>query len=272
MKILDGEKLAGRILNNLKKEVKNRRLKLKLAVILVGEDFASKIFIKQKQKAAKKVGVGFELFRFRKIAQEQLKEGIRKIARDHSISGIVIQLPLPRHIDTRDILNAVPLKKDTDMLSELNFRNFASGKSDILSPTVGAVNELLKNYKIKLKSKKIVIIGRGRLVGKPLAAWFKKKKNNFTIIDGKTKNKDYSIKKSDILISGVGKPNLIKGDMVKNGVVVIDFGGGKLKGRVVGDAEFKSVSKKASYITPVPGGVGPLTVACLLENLVKLNR
>ena len=271
MKILDGEKLAERILSNLKKEIKNRQLKLKLAVILVGDDFASEIFIKQKQKAAKKIGVGFQLFRFHKIKQGRLKKEVKKIAQDRSISGIIVQLPLPKDINSKKILNAVPSKKDVDMLSDLNFNNFSKGRLIILPPTVGAVSQLLENYKIKLKNRKIIIVGRGRLVGKPLSAWFKKQKSDFLMIEEKTRNKNYLIKKADILISGVGKPNLIKGNMIKNGVVIIDFGGGKLDNKVMGDIDFKSVSKKASYITPVPGGTGPLTVACLLDNLIKLN-
>ena len=155
MKILDGEKLAERILSNLKKEIKNRRLKLKLAVILVGDDFTSKLFIKQKQKAAKKIGVGFQLFRFRKIKQDRLKKEVKKIAQDRAISGIIVQLPLPKDINSKEILNAVPSKKDVDMLSDLNFNNFSKGRLIILPPTVGAVSQLLENYKIKLKNRKI---------------------------------------------------------------------------------------------------------------------
>ena len=271
MKILDGEKLSERILNNLRKEIRNRRLELKLAVVLVGDDFASKIFVRQKQKAAKKIGVDFQSFRFNKIKSEKLKKEVKKIAQDQLVSGIVIQLPLPKYINSKEILNAVPQKKDIDILSEVNFDNFSKGKLNILPPTVGAVSWLLKAYKIKLKNKKIIVVGAGRLVGKPLSVWFKRQKSDFRIVDEKTKNKDSFIKKADILISGVGKPNLIKGNMVKNGVIIIDFGGSKLDDKVVGDIDFKPVSKKASYITPVPGGVGPLTVACLLNNLVRLN-
>ncbi len=244
MKLLDGKKLAGKILENLKKEIKKKQLKLKLAVILVGEDPASKIFIREKGRACKFVGIGFESFIFSfEISQKELKKEIKKIEEDSIVSGMVIQLPLPKKFNTDEILNLIPLKKNVE----------------IISPVVCAVERLLKEYKISLRAKNIVLVGRGRLVGQPLAAWFKKQKIKF---QGLSFLEGQSLKKADIIISGVGKQNLITGEMVKKGVVVIDAGG---------DVDFKSVSKKASYITPIPGGVGPLTVACLLENLVKLN-
>lgn len=273
MIILDGKKLAEKILNKLKKEIKSRRLKLKLAVVLVGKDFSSRIFVKQKEKAAKKIGVGFRLYRFsERINSEKLKKEVKRIAEDNLNSGIVIQLPLPKNINTSGILNVIPKGKDIDILSDASFRDFSEGKSLILPPTAEAVNYLLKEYKIRLRNKKIIIVGTGRLVGKPLSFWFKKQKSDFLTLDEKTKNNDIFIKKADILISGVGKPNLIKGDMIKEGVVAIDFGGGRFGNGVVGDINFKSVSRKASYIAPVPGGVGPMTVACLFKNLVRLNK
>jgi methylenetetrahydrofolate dehydrogenase (NADP+) / methenyltetrahydrofolate cyclohydrolase len=273
MEILDGKKLSEEILNDLKKEIKNRRLKIKLAVVLVGDDFASKIYVKQKAKAAKKIGAGFHLFNFNKdIKLEFLEKEIRKISSDPSISGVIVQLPLPKQIETKKILDSVPVDKDADVLSEASFKKFSEGKSPIIPPTVGAVSWLLKTYKINLAKKKIIVVGAGKLVGKPLSVWLRKQKADFKVLDEKTKNKNFFIKKADILISGTGKPRLINGNMVKDGVVAIDFGGSKLHGKTVGDLDFNSVSKKASYITPVPGGVGPVTVACLLENLVKLNR
>lgn len=239
MIILDGKKLAEKILRNLKKEIGKKRLKLKLAVVLAGQDPASKIFIKQKEKACQKIGIGFELYNFSsKISELKLKKEIKEIAKNSEVSGMIIQLPLPKKINTDEILNFIPPEKNVE----------------IISPVVCAIECFLKEYKISLRKKNVVLIGRGRLVGQPLAAWFKKQKIEFSNID--------KIKQADIVISGVGKQNLITGEMVKKGVVVIDAGG---------DVDFKSVSKKASYLTPIPGGVGPLTVACLLENLIKLN-
>ncbi len=237
MKILDGKKISEKILANLKKEIKNKRLKLKLAIVLVGEDSDSKIFVRQKKKACEKVGIDFELFKFSsKISNSELKKEIKKIVQKSDINGIVVQLPLPKNLHTEEILNLIPKEKD----------------AEIVSPVVCAVGRILKNYKISLRNKNIVLIGKGRLVGQPVAIWLKKRNLKFSDIN--------KIKNADIVISGAGKPNLIKGKMVKKGVVVIDIGE---------DVDFKSVSKKASYITPVPGGVGPVTVACLLQNLVK---
>lgn len=275
MILLNGKKLSEKILNDLKKEIKSRNLKLKLAVVLVGNNPASKIYIRKKAEACRKVGVGFKLYYFKEsISMRALKKEIGKIAKDPSIFGIIIQLPLPFSDSkrTQEILNAVPAEKDVDVLSEGNFEKFAQGKSKIMPPVVGAISTLLREYKISLKGKYVVIVGAGRLVGKPLAAWMARQSANFSILDKSTEDLSYFTKKAEIIITGVGNPNLIKSDMVKNGAVVIDAGTARKNGRTVGDVDFWSVSKKASYITPVFGGVGPLTVAYLLENLVKLSK
>jgi len=236
MIILDGKKLSEKILKKLKAKIKRKRLKLKLSIVLVGKDSSSRIFVRQKKKACEKVGIDFELFKFSsKISNSELKKEIKKIVQKPDINSIVVQLPLPKGLNTEEVLNLIPKEKN----------------AEIVSPVVCAVDCILKEYKISLKNKSIVLIGKGRLVGCPLSAWLRKKKMKFSNID--------KIKNADVVISGVGKPNLIKGEMVKKGVVMIDIGK---------DVDFKSVSKKASYITPVPGGVGPVTVACLLKNLI----
>jgi len=274
-KILDGKKLSESILNSLKKEIKKRRLKLRLAVVLAGNNPASKIYIRKKAEACRKIGIGFKLYIFReRIGERDLKKEIGKIARDPGISGIIIQLPLPFSDPKKiqDILNTVPPEKDADVLSENNFEKFSKGRLKIMPPTVGAVVALLRKYGISLKGKYVVIVGAGRLVGKPLAIWMALQKANFSILDKNTEDLSCFTKKADILISGVGKPDLIKGEMVREGAVVIDVGISKKNGKTLGDVNFKSVSKKASFITPIIGGVGPMTVACLIENLIKLNR
>lgn len=236
MIILDGKKLSEKILKKLKAEIKRKRLKLRLSIILIGGDLDSKIFVRQKQKACKRVGIDFELFKFSsKISNSELKKEIRKIVQNPDVKNIVVQLPLPKGLNTGEILNLIPKEKD----------------AEIVSPVVCAIERILKEYKIFLKNKNIVLVGKGRLVGQPVASWLKKRNLKFSNID--------RIESADIVISGAGKPNLIKGGMVKRGVVVIDVGG---------DVDFKSVSKKASYIAPIPGGIGPVTVACLLENLI----
>ncbi|MBZ9577479.1 bifunctional 5,10-methylenetetrahydrofolate dehydrogenase/5,10-methenyltetrahydrofolate cyclohydrolase [Patescibacteria group bacterium] len=246
MKILDGKKISKKILKNLKREIEKKGLKLKLAVIFVGKDPASKIFIREKKKACEFVRIDFELFRFpARISNSVLKKEIKKIVKNPTISGVVIQLPLPEKFNVQEFLSLVPSEKNIEAVS----------------PVVCAIDYILRRYKISLKRKTIVLVGHGRLVGRPLAKWFKNKKIKFYNIN--------KIKKADIIISGVGRPGFITGDMVKKGAVIIDVGFSHNKKRkAAGDVDFKSVSKKASYITPVPGGVGPMTIACLLKNLV----
>jgi len=286
VKLLDGKKLSEKILGNIKGEIKKRKLKLTLAVIQVGENPVSQIFINQKKKACEETGINFKLFKFpAKVSAPKLKKEIKKIVRNLANSGIIIQLPLPKKFLPEDynppttlpvfgwapFLNLIPEEKDIDVLSEKSLGKFYQGTLKILPPTVDGILRLLKNYKIGLIGKNVVIVGVGRLVGFPLAIKLLKEKATLSVLNEFTKDALSFTKKADILISGVGKPNLIKGNVIKKGLVVIDAGCSVKKGKLVGDVDFKSVAQKASYITPVPGGVGPMTVACLLENLVKLN-
>jgi len=269
-KILNGKRISERILGNLKKEIKRKRLRLALGIVSVGESKVSKIYINQKRKACEFVDVNFRLFRFPlRISTKNLEKEVKEII--PRVSGLIIQLPLPSHIKSQDILNVIPLKKDIDCLSDESLGNFYTANLSILPPTVSGVSRILKEYKIKIKGKNVVVIGSGRLTGKPLALWFIQNRATVTILDKFAKNTSFFTQKADILVSGVGKPNLITGKIIKRGAIVIDVGTSFRRGRLVGDADFKSCSRKASYITPVPGGVGPLTVACLIKNLVKIN-
>ncbi len=275
MKLLKGKKLAEDILNGLKEEIEKNNLKLKLAVVLVGEDSGSKLFTRQKEKACQKIGIDFELFKFSaEISFDELKNEVEKICQSPLNSGVVIQLPLPEKLKEEDqkILNLVPYQKDIDVLSEENLGKFYSGTLSVLPPVVGAIFHLLKKYKISIKGKNVVLVGAGRLVGFPLAIWFLKERATVSVINKFTKNISSFMKKADIIISGVGKAEIIKGSMVKRGVVIIDAGISFKNGKLSGDVDFKTVFKKAGYITPVPGGVGPMTVACLIENLIRFNK
>ena len=270
MQILDGRNLSEKILEELKEKKKDR--KLKLAVVLVGDNSASKSYITQKQKACEKVGVSFELFNFPiDIKEEELEVKVKEISEDKNISGIVIQLPLPEQINSQKILNIVPEEKDTDVLSEIASTNFLNGKSKVLPPVVSSISHFLKEYEISLDGKNVVVVGEGRLVGKPVAQWFLNNGCKVLTVNKNTENISLITKEGDIIISGVGQAKLITGEMIKDGAVVIDAGISVENGSVKGDIDFESVSQKASFITPVPGGVGPLTVACLVENLIKLN-
>lgn len=270
---MDGRKLSEKILNKVKKQIQNRHLKLTLAVILVGNNKASEVYIRSKKIACEKVGINFKLFQFsRGIRESELARQTKKIVLDKANSGVIIQLPLPKNINAQKILNIIHPQKDVDVLSEESMKRFNNGKSKILPTVASSVYHFLKEYKISFKNKKTIVIGAGRLVGKPVTRWFLNKKAKILMIDKFVKNAPSLIKMADIIISGVGKTNLVTGAMVKKGVVVIDAGISVENGSVKGDVDFQSVFKKASYITPVPGGVGPLTVACLIENLVIINR
>ena len=271
--ILDGKKLSERILEDIGKKIKKSGKKLRIAGVLVGEDESSLIFLSKKAKACRKVGIGFNLFQFpRNIGQDALLKEIKKIALNSKNTGVIIQLPLPKRINAQRVLNLIPPEKDIDLLSEKSFSAFAAGKSLILPPVLRGILEILKEYDIKIKGKKIVIVGGGRLVGRPIAVWLDNHRIEAKVISSPTKNLSRLTRGADILITGTGKPGLIKGDMVKRGVVIIDAGTSKKKGRLAGDIEFKTVSEKASFITPVPGGLGPMTVAMVIQNLITLNR
>jgi len=266
--ILDGKKIAEKILEGIRREIKEKQLKLSLAVVSVGEESLFKTFVRQKEKACKKAGIDFNLFKFPEtISKEDFKKEVEKIIEGNS--GIVVQLPLPEHL--QDVFNIIPQKKDPDVLSEESKEKFKKGELAVSPPVVCAVNHLLKEYDISLENKNIVLAGKGKLVGESLSIWLFNRGIDFSIIDKSTENPVSFFKKADVIISGVGEADLIRGGMVKEGVVIVDAGTSLKKGRLAGDVDFESVSKKAGYITPVPGGVGPLTVACLLENLVKLN-
>ena len=270
--ILDGKKIADEIFVNLQKTISKNQLKLKLAVVLVGDNPVSKIYVKEKEKACQNIGINFELFVFPlDISETNLKERIEAIAENPQNSGVVIQLPLPKSFNTQEILNLVPQEKDTDVLSDNSRQSFAESETEIFPPVVGAVKKLLDQYSISLKNKKVVLIGAGRLVGEPLSVWLNSQKIDYTIVNTKTENVAAITQKADVIISGVGKPKLISGEMVKQGIIAIDAGTSCEGCKSSGDFDFETVAEKASYITPVPGGVGPLTVATLLENLVKLN-
>lgn len=271
MIILDGNKLSKKILEDIAKEIKKRHLLLRLAVVLVGDNSVSRSYTTKKQQACEAVGIDFKLFNFPSdIDDSEFKKEIKKIVDDKSISGVVIQLPLPPKFDTSEILNFIPADKDIDVLSSANFEKFSKNELPILPPVVGAIKRLFEEYKISIKNKKITLIGRGRLVGRPLSVWLENNKIKFFLADKKTEDISKFTKESDIIISGAGCGGLIKEDMVKRGAVLVDVGTSSEEGKVKGDIDPSSY-QKSSYVAPVPGGVGPMTVAILVENLLKLN-
>jgi methylenetetrahydrofolate dehydrogenase (NADP+) / methenyltetrahydrofolate cyclohydrolase len=268
-KILSGEKLAKSIILKLKKEKKQGVL---LAVIQVGENAVSAKYIAEKEKVAKELKVGFQRIQFPlKISQAKLEQEIKKIGEDTRVSGMIVQLPLPNSLNTQRVLDSIPKEKDVDVLSSSSFSDFALGTLPILPPTVGAIGVLLKESKVKIEGARVAVVGAGKLVGLPAALWLAQQGASISLIQKETKNASKIVSKADIVISGVGKTGLITGTMIKKGAVVIDAGTSVEGGSTKGDVDFESVSKKASFLTPVPGGVGPLTVACLFRNLYILS-
>ena len=277
--ILSGETIARRILSDLKK--KKARKKLSLVVVQIGKSPVSLMYVREKAKVAKELKVRFRLVVFPlNISQVRLEQQIKKIARDPKVSGMLVQPPLPKRLNTQRVLGLIPHQKDVDVLSSDSFAEFVLGKFPVLPPTVAAIELLLKETKKKLEGAQVAVVGAGRLVGLPIALWLVQQGASVSLIQKGTRNAQKLTLKADIIISGVGKPGLITGKMIKKGAVVIDAGtsveGGPSTGlrasSTKGDIDFKSVSKKAGFLSPVPGGVGPLTVVCLFQNLFLLTE
>lgn len=268
--ILDGKLVSNEVKNNLKNLIIEYGIKPKLVVIQVGNNEASNVYIKQKVKCADNIGaICLHEKLNENITTNELIDLINKFNKDESINGIIVQLPLPKHIDEYLVLNTINPTKDVDGLTEINAGKLACSKPGLVSCTPNGVIKLLKYYNIGIEGKKVVIVGRSNLVGKPLINLFLMENATVTCCHSKTSDLKHFTKDADILVVAVGKPKLITDDMVKDGAVVIDVGINRLESGLCGDVDFETVSKKASYITPVPGGVGAMTVAMLYNNLVE---
>ncbi len=270
--VIDGKKIAEEIRAGLKKEIlelKNAGINPALHIILVGKNPASKIYVKVKEKYCKEVGIVFELEELDEtVKEEELIGRILAINSDKKITGIIVQLPLPEHINKNNVLEVVDPKKDVDGLTPYNLGNLALGDETFSAATSKGIVRLLEKSAIELKGKHIVIINRSLNVGKPLIQLLLNRDATVTVCHSKTKNLKEFTKSADVIVCAVGKPDFLKKDMVKNGSIVIDVGLTYIDGKGVGDVDFNSVKEKASMITPVPGGVGPMTVAMVLENTV----
>lgn len=275
--ILDGKELAKEIRKELKKDVeilKEKGINPKLAVIMVGDNSASQVYVRNKSKACEKTGIDFEEFLFEEnTSEEVLIETIEKLNKDDSIHGILLQCPVPKHINTNKALSTISPEKDVDGFNPINVGNLCIGEDCFISCTPYGIVKLLEKYNIETEGKEAVILGRSNIVGKPMIQCMLNKNATVIVCHSRTKNIENVIKRADIVIAAIGKPNFVKEDMVKEGAVIIDVGINRLDdGTIVGDVDFENVSKKASYITPVPGGVGPMTIAMLLNNVVKAAK
>ncbi len=271
MTLLDGKSLSLKIQQEIKDSIKSLRRAPKLVVILVGDDPASVAYVNMKTKACKNVGISGELLRFPKdISQASLLDEITVLNADVGVDGILVQLPLPKHINALEILKAIDPTKDVDGFHPLNVGKIQCRLDGFSPATPLGVMELLQAYDIEVKGKNVAIIGASNIVGKPLASLMLNADATISVCHIFTKDISVYTKDADIVCVAVGKPNLITADMIKQGAIIVDIGINRLdSGALVGDVDFENVSKKASFITPVPGGVGPMTIVSLLRNTIK---
>ena len=271
--IIDGKKIAAELISEIKNEVsliQKKGFKLKLSVILIGDFLPSQIYVKNKQKKAREVNIESEVIKFPKeITEKDLLNKINELNKNPDVSGILVQLPIPKHIKKEKVINSLDPNKDVDGFHPQNVGNLASGNEAIVPCTPLGCLFLVKNVVKDLSGKHAVIIGRSNLNGKPMAQLLLKEDCTVTILHSKSKDLKSECKRADILISAAGICEMVKGDWVKKGAIVIDVGINKKDDKITGDVDFDDVKKVAKAITPVPGGVGPMTIACLLKNTIK---
>ena len=275
--IIDGKKTSAILREELKKKVSKLKSTYNaapgLTVILVGEDPPSKIYVKNKEKSATEVGINSEVIRYPDNVEEKVVlNKIKELNKNDKVSGILVQLPLPKHIDKRKIIETIDPSKDVDGFHPVNVGNLSSGYDSTIPCTPLGCYLLIKNTEKNLNGKHAVIIGRSNLNGKPMTQLLLKENCTVTITHSRTKDLKAECKRADIIVAAVGKPKLVKADWVKKDAIVIDVGINKTDSGLVGDVDFDEVSKVARAITPVPGGVGPMTIACLLSNTVECFR
>ena len=276
--IIDGKELAKKVRLELKDEVeklkKDDNIHPKLAVIMVGSDPASQIYVRNKSKACDEIGIEFEEFLLdENTTQKELLDLIDKLNENEKVNGILLQSPIPKNLDINEAFRRISPEKDVDGFNPVNVGKLTLGQKGFVSCTPFGVIKMLEEYNIDIEGKNAVVLGRSNIVGKPMSQCLLNKNATVTICHSKTKNINDITKNADIIVAAIGKKEFVKGDMVKEGAVVIDVGINRGEdGKLKGDVDFEEVSKKASYITPVPGGVGPMTIAMLMTNVVKAAK
>ena len=274
MELIDGKKLSKEIREKLKincEELKEKGINPKLAVIMVGDDKASQVYVRNKSKACNEIGIEFEEFILDKdIEQKELIKLIKKLNQDNNIHGILLQSPIPAHLDINEAFKTINPEKDVDGFNPVNVGKLCLNQDTFVSCTPYGIMKLFEAYNIDLTGKNVTILGRSNIVGKPLIQCCLNKNATVTVCHSKTKDLKEHTKNADVVISAIGKAKFVTEDMIKSGAVVIDVGTNRGEdGKLTGDVDFENVSKKASYITPVPGGVGPMTIAMLMNNVIK---
>jgi len=273
-KIIDGKAMAKAIKESLAEEIKKGKIEASLAVVQVGDDPGSKIYVNSKEKDAKEIGINSVVHRLPgDTSQEALANLIRSLNSDESIKGILVQLPLPKHLNESDILDLISPKKDVDGLHEVNMGKLLLGKEPYHYPcTPSGIMEMIHSTKMELKGKNAVVIGRSNIVGKPIAQLLLREHVTVTMCHSRTKDLGYFCKNADILVVAIGRTKFVKADLVKEGAIVIDVGMNRTAEGLFGDVDFDDVKNKTSFITPVPGGVGPMTRAILMRNCVRAAK
>ena len=269
--LINGKEVSASVKARIKDEVallKEKNIEVGLAVVIVGNNPASRVYVNAKKKACEETGMNsYEYALDENITQNELVELVEKLNNDDKVNGILVQLPLPKHIDEKIIINAINPDKDVDAFHPVNVGNIMIGDYSFLPCTPAGVMELIKSTGVSISGKECVVVGRSNIVGKPMSMLLLHESGTVTICHSRTKDLAECCRKADILVAAVGVPNLIKGDMVKEGAVVIDVGMNRLEnGKLCGDVDFEEVKDKAGFITPVPGGVGPMTIAMLMQN------
>lgn len=272
--IIDGKSLAKKTRENLKIEcekLKDKGIIPKLAVIMVGDDPASKVYVRNKSKACDEIGVKYEEYILKdSITQKELIDLIHKLNEDKTVNGILLQSPIPNHLDIDEAFREISSEKDVDGFNPVNIGKLLLNQDTFVSCTPYGIMKMFEEYNIDLEGKNLVIIGRSNIVGKPLMACCLNNHATVTVCHSRTKGLKEKTKNADILIAAIGKSKFVTADMVKEGAVVIDVGINRGEDKkLTGDVDFEEVKKKASYITPVPGGVGPMTIAMLMNNVIK---
>ncbi len=274
--IIDGKLVSAAVKDRVANEVKKLNAKgvsVCLAVILVGQDPASQIYVANKKKACEQLGIISKQYLLPETTtQEELLTLVKQLNNDKTVNGILCQLPLPKGLDEKVVIEAIDPNKDVDAFHPINVGRIMIGDYDFLPCTPAGVMEMLSYYNIDIQGKECVVIGRSNIVGKPMGMLLLHKNGTVTIAHSKTKNLTEVTRKADILVAAVGKANFVTADLVKKGAVVIDVGMNRADGKLCGDVDFLAVSEKASYITPVPGGVGPMTIATLMQNTLTAAK
>ena len=274
MELINGKKISKQILKSLKSWAANCQPPAELGVILVGHNPASRLYVRLKQKAAKQIGIGFKKYIFpSRVAPELIQKQIRSLNQNKKITAILIQLPLPKQFNAEKIISLIAPRKDADGLHPKHLAMLKKGKKPTVLPaTTEAILAAIEHTKVNIKNKSVAIIGKSKIVGLPTYYYLKDKVKKINIYDSHTQKLANKTSQADILIVAIGQAKFITAEYIKSGAIVIDVGINKIKDKTIGDVDFNSIKKKAAWITPVPGGIGPLTIAMLLKNVLKLSK